>query len=155
MAKYTVTFGGCGHTDTIELFGPHKERERKIAWLEREGICPNCYRAEKEAEKAEARAKAAAEAEAIESALNLPKLKGSEKQVAWAKTIRTEILKKFDETLEKYATRFENHPNGAEVKKMLEDAKEKIMEETSASWFIDNRFYSVQDLVINFLKNLR
>ena len=31
--KYDVTFS-CGHTATIELFGPTKDRERKISWYE-------------------------------------------------------------------------------------------------------------------------
>lgn len=49
--KYTVKFS-CGHTDRVELLGPHKDRERKIAWYEEEGLCPCCFAAKKEAENA-------------------------------------------------------------------------------------------------------
>lgn len=52
MAKYTVTFS-CGHEATIELFGKDADRKRKIAYLEESGICPECYAAAREAEKAE------------------------------------------------------------------------------------------------------
>lgn len=50
--KYEVHFS-CGHTARIELFGPCKDRERKIAWYEESGLCPDCYRAKVEAKNAE------------------------------------------------------------------------------------------------------
>lgn len=45
MAKYNVDHI-CGHNQTHELFGPGKERDRKIAWLETT-ICTDCWKAEK------------------------------------------------------------------------------------------------------------
>ena len=45
MAKYTVTHS-CGHTQTHDLFGPGKDRERKIAWMENQP-CTDCWKAEK------------------------------------------------------------------------------------------------------------
>lgn len=48
MAKYDVTYS-CGHTGTIELYGPGAERERKIAWIERNQTCSDCYRGAKQA----------------------------------------------------------------------------------------------------------
>lgn len=47
--KYDVAFS-CGHTETVQLFGKTSERERKIAWYERAGICSKCYREQKEIE---------------------------------------------------------------------------------------------------------
>ena len=52
MAKYTVKFS-CGHEAMIELFGKDADRRRKIAYFEEDGLCPECYAAAKEAEKAE------------------------------------------------------------------------------------------------------
>ena len=49
MAKYDVKFS-CGHTHTVELFGPTADRERKIKYLEECGICPECKEAEKAAD---------------------------------------------------------------------------------------------------------
>ena len=48
--KYTVT-RACGHEETVELYGPNKERESKIKWLE-STVCTACYRAEQDAEAA-------------------------------------------------------------------------------------------------------
>ena len=50
--KYEVKFS-CGHTATVELFGPTKERERKLAWYEESGECPECYAKGVEARKAD------------------------------------------------------------------------------------------------------
>ncbi len=44
MATYTITFG-CGHAEEKQLFGPEKERTRKIEYFEREGLCSECYKA--------------------------------------------------------------------------------------------------------------
>jgi len=46
MAKYTGIAGGCGHEHTIVLGGPAKERQRKIEWFERDGLCAECYKAQ-------------------------------------------------------------------------------------------------------------
>ena len=85
--KYDVTFS-CGHTATVELFGPGKERERKISWYETHGECPECYKARKQAEREEANARAAREAEKNQ----WPELVGTPKQVAWANAIRKEKI---------------------------------------------------------------
>ncbi len=50
MAKYTISYA-CGHGSYEEqLFGQGKERERRIEWLERNKICPECYRAKMQAQ---------------------------------------------------------------------------------------------------------
>jgi hypothetical protein len=52
MAKYTVTHS-CGHTQVHELFGPGKERERKLDWFGRQE-CTECWKvAKRAAEKTE------------------------------------------------------------------------------------------------------
>lgn len=43
MAKHEVTFS-CGHNGTVVLFGNRSQRERRVAWYEREGLCPDCWR---------------------------------------------------------------------------------------------------------------
>lgn len=50
--KFDVKFS-CGHEARIDLYGPMKERARKIEWYQECGICPTCYAAKIEAEKAE------------------------------------------------------------------------------------------------------
>lgn len=44
MAKYEITFS-CGHTEIKQLYGPTKERERKIEYFKKEGLCSECYKA--------------------------------------------------------------------------------------------------------------
>lgn len=51
MAHYNVKFS-CGHEERIELFGKMTERDNKIKYYERYGVCPCCYREQKEMEKA-------------------------------------------------------------------------------------------------------
>lgn len=46
MAHYDVTFS-CGHTERKELFGPTKDRERRIKYWEECGICTECWREQK------------------------------------------------------------------------------------------------------------
>lgn len=48
--KYDVNFS-CGHKETIELFGKTNERERKISYFKKYGVCSCCYKEQKEIEK--------------------------------------------------------------------------------------------------------
>lgn len=82
MAKYTVTHS-CGHQHEYQFFGKYEDRYKKLDWLE--GMpCPECRVA---AEKAAA----AAEREK-QQGLNLPDLKGTPKQMAWAEDIRAQFV---------------------------------------------------------------
>lgn len=78
--KYDITYS-CGHTGTVELYGKTSERESKIRWYETTAVCPECYKKQQEAA-----AETATEYE-------LPELKGSEKQVAWAKKLMESAIK--------------------------------------------------------------
>ena len=40
--KYDVTFS-CGHTEVVELYGKSEDRETKIAYYGKSGICRKCY----------------------------------------------------------------------------------------------------------------
>ncbi|MBN9424504.1 MAG: hypothetical protein BGO63_11270 [Candidatus Accumulibacter sp. 66-26] len=53
MAKYDVTYA-CGHAGTEQLFGKVSERERRLAWIEANKVCAECYKAQKTAEDATA-----------------------------------------------------------------------------------------------------
>jgi len=41
MAWYEVNYS-CGHSDRIQLYGKHTEREKRIKYLEGT-LCPDCY----------------------------------------------------------------------------------------------------------------
>lgn len=111
MAKYTITHT-CGCKETVQLFGKESDRARKTEWLETIP-CVDCQRkAEREA------------AEKSAAALSLPGLVGSEKQVAWAITIRNIAINELTAR------------NGGKVSA---DAMAVISNITSAGWWIDHR----------------
>ena len=80
MAKYTIQHR-CGHEEEVKLFGKEKERQWKIGKMEEEDCleCQNKQAAEENAEE------------------GLPALEGSDKQVAWAETIRARFLRRIEE----------------------------------------------------------
>lgn len=43
MGKYTIMMG-CGHEDTVTLFGNSEERKRKIEYFKESGLCKECYK---------------------------------------------------------------------------------------------------------------
>lgn len=131
MAKYTVNHS-CGHTEEHNIVGTnvHGERDRKIEWLQSQ-VCSECYKAQKATERAEAAAAAA------KQNANMPKLEGSEKQIAWAEQIRAKVLTPAIMT----ATPKADAP--AEVVEALESIKN----ETSASWWIDHKDFGLNTLL--------
>ena len=48
--KYDVKFS-CGHEEVVELFGKTADREKKIDYFQKFGICSCCYKEQKEIEK--------------------------------------------------------------------------------------------------------
>jgi hypothetical protein len=77
----------CGHEQAHYLSGFASQMERKAAWL-KTTKCKSCFVAEKRAEQAGATAGASA---AI-AHLDLPLLSGSDRQTAWASSIRAKRL---------------------------------------------------------------
>lgn len=157
MAKYTVTFS-CGHTQEKRLLADDKDRESKIEYWEKEGICSACYKAEQEEKAAEAMTK-----------YGLPELKGTVRQVAWANKIRLEMIDAKKDELAAHPKKavlmlltvgrkvmMENLHKAAAEKgvpedQMVEAVKQledlfaahdsflRVKKETSAQWFIENR----------------
>lgn len=143
MAKYEVKMS-CGHVETIQLFGKMTDRDRKIAWLEENGVCTECRKAQKEQERAEATAKAAEKA----SAENLPELTGSEKQINWALTIRAEKLAKLDEVYNKAVAAANGDTDKlANAKLQIQAFKKVFASFTDAKFWIDNRDKDIKTII--------
>lgn len=153
MARYTINYS-CGHTEDRQLYGKHSERERKIEWFEREGLCSECWKKKKEEEKAEKQKEYEKENAISASAAadyGYPDLKGTQKQIAWAITIREKILKEIDDTMLDEVTGFDEtvkeEPEKEErYKKMLLSGfnrgfafREWLLSKTEAEFWIDNR----------------
>lgn len=124
MAKYQIKHT-CGHIEEVQLFGSYGDRERKIKWLESMD-CPECRKAA---------ANAAAEESRQERGLVV--LEGSDKQIAWANTIR--------ETAYRCLDMLQGFAKTEDAVKMMAGWKQRMDAETSAKWWIDNRYNLPQD----------
>ena len=80
--KYTVTFGKCGHTADIELFGKVTDREWKIKQYEKSGMCPECYKKWQEEQRQQDKERKIKEANDRKEEDGLPDLTGSDKQLS-------------------------------------------------------------------------
>jgi len=123
MAKYEVECPSCESTYTVQLTGPHRDREWKLENFD--WTCDEC--------KEKARQEANQQAATANLQAGLPPLTGSEKQIAWAETIRKQKIATLDEAL---------------VRRDLSDridadrfhvAVASLKNKTAAMWWIDNR----------------
>jgi len=132
MAKYDITYS-CGHSDTIQLYGKTKDREWKIA-NEESKLCPDCWKKQRDEE----RAKANAEAAEANKAAGLPELEGTEKQISWAETIRKSMIEHMEEYYISQITGEAKAEHPEEYKRIMQSF-EAMKRHTDASWWIDNR----------------
>lgn len=149
--KYDVEYS-CGHSGEVELFGPGKERDRKLEWLATIP-CPACKREQQTTDRA-ARSAQSATANAADG---LPALEGSPKQIAWAETIRREALL-YTRAIERInpdklaaATDPETVAFGTEYAQAYDEALKRLRAQSSAKWWIENRSnakYLVQDAIL-------
>lgn len=156
MAKYDVTYI-CGHSDTIQLYGPGRDREWKLA-REESKLCPECYKKHLDEE----RARQNAEAAEANQAAGLPALEGTEKQIAWAESIRFNIQNKFKELIKALRSHLEHSAGeGSEdsewgrTKRRIEKYEKSmklILQRSSAHWWIDNRDQDLRVLIETELK---
>jgi hypothetical protein len=134
MAKVGITHK-CGHVVEHNLMGPYKDRDRRAQWLA-DGDCPTCdTKRREEANRAtnEAAAQAAQEA-------GLPVLQGSEKQVAWAETIRMKAIAEAEAAIARTATTPERQEQVAPL-------LAKLKAQDQARWWIDSRSKSGIELL--------
>ena len=111
MALYDITYR-CGHKDTVRIYGTnaHGEREKKAAWY---GTidCPDCK---------------AAKTRQANKAAGMAELEGSDKQIAWAKDIRSECMAEYTLRQQEIACHW------ADADQLIAWLKHK----TSARWWI-------------------
>lgn len=139
MAKATANCAceTCGKTFERVMYGNNRrDADSKTEWAERTFTeCPDCaekrVREEREAKNAAA-AKSATEA-------GLPQLSGTEKQIAWANTLREKTLARIREICK---------PDGnPEYQANFERFLSWLIEtHDKASWWIDNRNMGVREI---------
>ncbi len=161
MAKYSGIFS-CGHEGTVGIIGPMKDRE----WKKERAfskMCPECY----SKYLAEEREKANREAEKKNKEWELPELTGTEKQVAWANTLRIEFIDKIknklhelnenqiDRDYKEYLR--DNNILLKEFKTFIKDVDWLIdyilNNKTEARFYIDNRTFSLNLLMSLYKEN--
>ena len=127
--KYQVKYS-CGHEDDVVLYGKMEERYQKLSSYA-EGLCSACWKEEQDkvhAAKGEA-------AKQVADTKGLPQLAGSEKQRAWAETIRDEILYLVDVVA--YVS--DNFTNAlTEGEEHIAAFADELRATTSSKWWIDN-----------------
>lgn len=151
MAKYDITYS-CGHTDTIQFYGKTKDREWKIA-NEESKLCPECWKKHREEE----RQKQNAEAAEANQAAGLPELEGTEKQIAWAESIRENMIEAVEKQIfgKMDKEKIKQHP---EIYQDFVKAFNALKSHSSASWWIDHRgydFYSLRRLMEEEIRALK
>ena len=129
MAKYEGTYS-CGHSGVINVIGKMRERQRKIDYVFSQ-ICPKCAKEERERKIAEENKNS----KELSHEYGFPELTGTEKQIAWANTIRLNFYNEF----ENYAA-----------------TQEIIENETKSSFWLDlDRFSSKKDFLRKYEQNKR
>lgn len=123
----------CGHPGRVQIYGPVKDRD----WKEKKEfskLCPECWK-KKLAEENQ---------KAVETAkeMGLPELEGTQKQVAWANSIRLEVINdKYNEWLE-YLLESRKPELHDQIKAGMKQVREYLIKnKTDASYYIDRRGY--------------
>lgn len=99
MAWYYGAFS-CGHEGRVNITGPTKNRQY-LADRKFTGMCEECWKEHLQAE----RERKNKEAEKKAKEMELLELEGTEKQIAWANTLRQKLIDKFDSILEQTGER--------------------------------------------------
>lgn len=140
MSKYEIV-RSCGHTETIQIYGKHAERQGK-ADREADRLCAGCYAARQAAQRAAENAAAAAAAQAA----GLPTLTGSDRQIAWAESIRqisvdgvAAFMARLDAAMERAQAAGREVPNATAIRAAAESISAELLALQEARYWIDNR----------------
>lgn len=143
------TCATCGETFTMRA--EKQNRRSADSWAEwakdNYTECSDCYRARRKKEREEQNSRAAAEA----AEMGWPELTGSEKQVAWANTIREQMMGYMQTSLDqgvRRLTRVREKDDAEMVEKwtkqveLMRGIMDWLLEtKTKASYWIDHRSY--------------
>ena len=105
----------CGHTE--QVYGGNYDYKREGA-----RVCKQCWIAQQAT---------TVTADAVE----MPVLKGSDKQVSWARKIRAEYVSKWEEVVTQRA----GASDASQVERFRRAIATILAQRTDASWWIDNR----------------
>lgn len=152
MSWYPVNYA-CGHSDRMQIYGPTKDRQRQ-ADAESRKLCPDCYRTQRDAANAAQSAVDKAKADAA----GLPALLGSDKQIAWAETIRVKMLDEVKPIvinshaqllLAQRGQVLLDDPRWLQIQEAVEVQIGLYRAQASAKWWIDHRQDSLHSLCVS------
>lgn len=153
MAWYYGTYS-CGHEGRVNVIGPMKDRDWKIEKAF-SNLCPECYKKYAEEERKKENEKALTKSRKLE----LPELSGSEKQVAWANTLRCKAIERYENQIEKIEQSVEKSDTKfkfygfSTTREEFSEAMTYILEtKTTAKYWIDSRY---DDTFINYIEEYR
>lgn len=154
MAWYYGTYS-CGHEGRVNIIGPHKDRE----WKKERAFSHPCYECRRK-EREERIQKENEESAKLSKEYDFPELTGSEKQIAWANTIRINLFKKADELLEelkeskKKEAYFRSTETGQKIfissDEMIDMIDVGFFEHVDAKFWIEHRYNLVCVLTVFF-----
>lgn len=141
MAKYSGIYS-CGHEGVVNIIGRHKDREWK---KERafSNMCPDCYKKYLEKQIKEANQKALEKTKEME----LPELEGTEKQIAWANTLRIDFIKKVTDYADEKDLQHKGESKKAERYRVTLDYILSLKEAQKASYWIDLRYRTFTEII--------
>lgn len=140
---FTGTFS-CGHEGSVEVGGYSDEYRQQAALGKFEGLCPHC----KQKKVEEEREKEREEARKVAGELGLPELKGSEKQIKWALSIRNKVVEDLKPSIDYAEKLFEKDPSNMVAKAYAKMGKDFINIQDSSKW-IDYRELDFKNIMIN------
>lgn len=151
MAKYLVKCSECGEDMKVDLIGKHKVREWKLenyTW-----ICDSC--------KQEIRDRKNENARINNREAGLPELNGSEKQIAWAETIRAGFNSEIEIAIKNKDKDTPMFVQDFPIKILLKEFKlneiieaiDEVLSVDSAVWWIDNRYSDTTSLLSDYIKD--
>ena len=122
---YKKVMYSCGHEGLLYVSGKSADKQEKIEWAERDGICPACYAKMKREEREESRKE--------EAQVNgFPELEGSEKQISWANEIRSKFFENLNHAIECVKVT-------DKIQAQIDRATEMLRTVNTARFWIDNR----------------
>ena len=143
MTWHKVKFS-CGHEDRVNILGIKKERIQRISFLEKQGLCPVCYKLH-QVENSDKYNSSFLDEKDIKT---MPELKGTPKQITWAQSQRLKRAREIHEALDAEIKGFVSLPTELRRKKQdnynqkVDDIlrfKEYILSHTLASWWINQK----------------
>ena len=149
MAWTDVTYS-CGHTGEVQIYGARKDREKAVWIYKNYKLCPDCYEEQRRKEEQAVLSRA--------EEYGLPELSGSPKQIAWAMGLRDDLIKRFEELVEKDRGLMQETGTPEEIAKFEQNVlslRTFFVSQTESRFWIDCREKRVESVVTEALRSIR